>query len=290
MPRTVLVTGATGYVGGELVPALLEQGLHVRALARDPGRARLPGGVETVKGDVVSGAGLDAALEGVDVAYYLVHSMGGADRDFEERDRRGAVNFGRAAAESGVERIVYLGGLKGASKHLESREEVARLLSRHVAGTVHVRAAMVIGSGSASFLMLRTLVERLPVMVTPRWIDTRTQPIAIGDVVRALAALATREDAPDEVELGGADVLSYREMMVRFARITGRRPRPTIKVPVLTPRLSSYWVALVTPVRATLARPLVEGLGAEMIVKTPPPPGLNDDPLGFDDAVRAALG
>jgi uncharacterized protein YbjT (DUF2867 family) len=287
MTRTVLVTGATGYVGGKLLPALANESLTVRALARDPDRADL--GVTTLKGDVVSGEGLDEALEGVDVAYYLVHSMGG-DGDFAERDRRGAETFGARAAAHGVERIVYLGGLAGSSSHLESREEVANILERHVPGTVHVRAAMVIGDGSASFLMLKTLVERLPAMVTPRWIDTRTQPIAIADVVDALAKLATETNPPQEVELGGADVLTYREMMRRFATLTGRRPRPVIRVPVLTPRLSSYWVALVTPVEATLARPLVEGLSAEMLVRTPPPPGLNDDPMGFDAAVREALG
>jgi uncharacterized protein YbjT (DUF2867 family) len=149
---------------------------------------------------------------------------------------------------------------------------------------------MVIGDGSASFQMLRSLVERLPAMVTPRWVDTRSQPIAIDDVVRTLATLATREDAPSEVELGGADVLTYRQMMERFAAIAGRRKPAIVTVPVLTPRLSSYWVALVTPVEAGLARPLVEGLSAEMVVKHPPPPGINDDPKGFDEAVRAALG
>src|SRR3712207_1083946 len=149
---------------------------------------------------------------------------------------------------------------------------------------------MVIGEGSASFQMLRSLVERLPAMVTPRWIDTRTQPVAIADVVRVLADLAERDEAPAEVELGGADVLTYREMMQRYAEIAGLRRRPIVKVPVLSPRLSSYWVGLVTPVDTGLARPLVEGLASEMVVKNPPPPGLNDEPLGFEEAVRAALG
>jgi uncharacterized protein YbjT (DUF2867 family) len=148
---------------------------------------------------------------------------------------------------------------------------------------------MVIGEGSASFVMLRSLVERLPAMITPRWIETRTQPIAVGDVLAALVALADVEPVPDEVELGGADVLTYKEMMDRTAALLGRRKRPVVTVPVLTPRLSSYWVGFVTPVEAGLARPLVEGLSAEMIVRTPPPPGINDQPMGFDDAVKAAL-
>ena len=285
---TVLVTGATGYVGGQLLKPLREQGLDVRALARDPDRADLP--VTTLKGDVISGDGLDEALEGVDVAYYLVHSMSGKDKDFEERDREGARNFGDAARRAGVRRVIYLGGLKGESKHLASREEVADLLRERVDEMVHVRAAMVIGEGSASFLMLKTLVERLPAMITPRWLETRTQPVSIVDVVRTLTALATYDDPPAEVELGGADVISYRDMMDRYASIAGLRKRVIVTVPVLTPKLSSWWVALVTPVEASLARPLVEGLSAEMLVKTPPPPGLNDDPKGFDDAVRAALG
>ena len=290
MSRSTLVTGATGYVGGRLIPALIEAGHQVRALARDPARADLPEAVRVAKGDVISGEGLDEALAGIDVAYYLVHSMEGKGGDFEERDRRGAENFGRAAATAGVRRIVYLGGLEGGrSAHLRSRAEVAEVLARHVPETVHVRAAMVIGAGSASFLMLRSLVERLPAMIAPRWIETRTQPVAIDDVVGTLAALADRQDAPEEVQLGGADVLTYREMLDRYAAVAGLRKRPILPVPVLTPQLSSYWVGFVTPVEAGLAKPLVEGLSAEMLVTEPPPPGLNDHPKGFEEAVRAAL-
>ena len=296
MEAPILVTGATGYVGGRLISGLLEHDLPVRALARDPSRARLPDGVGVARGDVVSGEGLAEALDGVEVAYYLVHAMGrgsGPSASFAERDRQGAGNFGEAARAAGVRRVIYLGGLEGVggsvSEHLRSREEVAKILAAAVPEAVHVRAAMVIGDGSASFIMLRSLVERLPAMVTPRWIDTRTQPVAIDDVVGTLAALATREDVPDEVQLGGAEVLTYREMMQRMARLLGRREPFVVRVPVLTPRLSSYWVGFVTPVEAALARPLVEGLGSEMIVRTPPPPGLNDDPAGFDEAVRAAL-
>ena len=292
----LLVTGATGYVGGALVPDLVRRGHTVRALVRRPGAARLPTGVDVVAGDVVAGTGLDAALAGVDVAFYLVHAMGrgnGPTGAFAERDRRAAGQFGAAACRAGVRRVVYLGGLEGANRHvsahLRSREEVAAILREHVEETVHVRAAMVIGSGSASFQMLRALVERLPVMVTPKWIDTRSQPVAIADVVRVLAALADRPDVPAELQLGGADVLTYREMMQRMAAVLGRRPPVIIKTPVLSPRLSSYWTGLVTPVEAGLARPLVEGLSAEMVVRRPPPPGVNDEPRGFEEAVREAL-
>ena len=290
MPQTILVTGATGYVGGELLEPLAERGHRVRAMTRDPGRKDFPDGVDAVEGDVMQADTLDAALEGVDVAYYLVHSMEGKGGDFAARDRRGATNFGRAARRAGVQRIIYLGGLPGGeSEHLASREEVARILAEHVEGTVHVRAAMVIGSGSASFVMLRSLVHRLPAMITPRWISTRTQPVAIADVVATLSALAAYEDPPAEVQLGGADVLTYREMMERYAGVAGLRKRMIVTVPVLSPRLSSYWVGLVTPVESALAKPLVEGLSAEMLVEHPPPPGLNDDPMGFEEAVRAAL-
>jgi uncharacterized protein YbjT (DUF2867 family) len=287
---TVLLTGATGYVGGHLAPELLRRGHDLCCLVRDPRRAALPARAEVAQGDVLDEATLAPALDGIETAYYLVHSMGG-DGDFAARDRAGATAFGRAARSAGVSRIVYLGGLEGGeSEHLRSREEVARILAAAVPRTVHARAAMVIGAGSASFLILRHLVERLPAMVCPRWIDTRTQPIAVRDVVGALAALASPDTpAPSEVQLGGADVLGYRDMMRRYAAVAGRRAPLVVRVPVLTPRLSSYWLGLVTPVDAGVARPLVQGLSAEMVVHTRPPPGINDDPLGFDDAVREAL-
>ncbi len=294
--RTIVLTGATGYVGGALLPRLLEAGHHVRALVRDKGSAaeKLPPEVTLVQGDVLTGEGLDEAADGADVAYYLVHSMGGGgDKDFAETDRKAARTFGEAMARHDVGRTIYLGGLEGDpdadSEHLRSRAEVAEVLQETAPRAIHVRAAMVIGEGSASFLMLRGLVERLPVMITPRWLDTRSQPVAIKDVTRTLAALATHDDPPVEVQLGGADVLTYRDMIGRFARVTGRREPLLVKVPFFTPRLSSYWVALVTPVELGLVQPLVEGLNAETVVRTPPPSGLNDHPLGFDDAVRAAL-
>jgi uncharacterized protein YbjT (DUF2867 family) len=295
--KTILLTGGTGYVGGMLAPVLAERGHTVRALVRDPERARrsLPDGVEVLQGDVLSGDGLDEALAGADVAYYLVHSMGrGGNGDFAENDRRGARTFGDAVARAGVARTIYLGGLEGGeevetSEHLRSRHEVAEILRERVPELVYARAAMVLGAGSASFEIVRHLVTRLPLMLTPKWVDTRSQPIAIGDVVAALAVLAERPTAPPEVQLGGADVLTYREMMARFAAVADRRAPLILKVPVLTPRLSSHWVALFTPIEVGLVRPLVDGLSAETVVREPPPPGINDRPLGFDGAVRAAL-
>jgi len=289
----VLVTGATGYVGGRLLPVLLGRGHDVRAMARRPERADVADGAVVVKGDVASGEGLAEALDGVDVAYYLVHSMGrGNPAGFAEQDRAAARTFGAAARSAGVRRVVYLGGLEGEgsdSEHLRSRHEVAGLLREHGPRLVYARAAMVLGRGSESFVIMSKLVERLPFMVTPRWVDTRTQPVAVADVVAALAVLGERDDAPAEAQLGGADVLTYREMMGRYADLAGHRRPLMVSVPLLTPGLSSLWVALVTPADRGIALPLVHGLSTEMVVTAPPPPGINDAPMGFDDAVRAAL-
>ena len=285
-PDPILITGATGYVGGQLVDILQARGHAIRTLSR-----RGAGAGDARTGDVLSGQGLPEALQGVNTAYYLVHSMGSGG-DFAAKDRQAAVNFAEAAAGAGVGRVIYLGGLGSEdSEHLRSRHEVATLMRARLGERfVYVRAAMIIGPGSASYDILEHLVKRLPVMIVPKWLDTKTQPIALSDVVRALADVAERETAPEELQLGGAEVLTYREMMRRAAPLMGRRPPLVIRVPVLTPRLSSYWVALVTPVSYGLIKPLVDGLGAEMVVDREPPAGLNDQPLGFEEAVKAALG
>jgi uncharacterized protein YbjT (DUF2867 family) len=284
-PDPILITGATGYVGSRLVAELQARGHAVRTLSR-----RGSGGADARTGDVLSGEGLPEALAGVRTAYYLVHSMGGGG-DFAAKDRQAAVNFAEAAANADVERVLYLGGLGSEdSEHLRSRHEVAQLLRARLGERlVYVRAAMIIGPGSASYDILEHLIRKLPVMIGPKWLDTETQPIALQDVVRTLADLAHHEDAPPELQLGGSDVLSYREMMRRAAPLIGRRPPLVIRVPVLTPRLSSYWVTLFTPVSYGLVKPLVDGLGAKMLVEQDPPAGLNDHPLSFEEAVRAAL-
>jgi uncharacterized protein YbjT (DUF2867 family) len=297
------VTGATGYIGGRLVPELLAAGYRVRCLARSPDRLRdhpWAGRAEVVRGDVTDPASVAAALRGVDVAYYLVHALG-TGRGFEETDRRAARTFGERARAAGVRRIVYLGGLTPAgvpeselSPHLRSRAEVGRiLLGSGVPATV-LRAAVVIGSGSASFEMLRHLTERLPVMITPSWVHTRTQPVAVRDVLRALVGSAGMpEDVSRTFDIGGPEVLTYRDMMVRYAAVAGLPRRAIVPVPVLTPGLSSHWVGLVTPVPAGIARPLTESLRHEVVCRehdiaryVPDPPG---HPIGFDQAVRLAL-
>jgi uncharacterized protein YbjT (DUF2867 family) len=268
-----LVTGATGYVGGRLVPRLLEAGRRVRVLARDPARlAGRPwaGEVEVVRGDVLDPSTLPGALQGVEVAYYLVHSMG-EHAAFAERDRDAARAFGLAARDAGVKRIVYLGGLgaagTGLSDHLRSRQETGDALRSGGVPVTEFRAAVIVGSGSISFEMIRWLVERLPVMICPRWVFQRIQPVAITDVLSYLVEAPRVPGSADRiVEIGGADVLTYREMMLGYAARRGLR-RYLIPVPVLTPRLSSHWVRWMTPVPAAIARPLVEGLRNEVIVR-----------------------
>jgi uncharacterized protein YbjT (DUF2867 family) len=293
----VLVTGATGYVGGRLVDQLLEAGYRVRCLVRSP--AKLAGApwadrVEVVQGDVLEGLG-DAMVDAAAV-YYLVHTIG-ASADWVERDRRAAEHVRDAAASAGVRRIVYLGGLgdgrnEQLSPHLASRHEVGRVLAAGSVPVTELRAAVIIGAGSASFEMLRYLVEVLPVMVTPRWVRTRCQPIAIRDVLRLLVGVLPAADAAGRVfEIGGPDVLSYQEMMDVYAEEAGLRRRWLIPVPVLTPGLSSHWVGLVTPLPRSLARPLVDSLVNEVTADTRAIRDLVPGPLlSYREAVRAALG
>jgi uncharacterized protein YbjT (DUF2867 family) len=266
----IAVAGATGYIGGQLCARLREREVEVRALARNPDTATgLAGiGCEVRKADVLESETLAPALEGVGVAYYLVHSMGrGSDGDFARRDKQGAANFAAAAAAAGVRRIVYLGGLGEGSEHLASRHATAETLRAGAVPVTYFRAAAVIGAGSESFLTVFYLVRRLPLMITPRWVTTRTQPIAVDDAVSFLAAAADLEAPLDrEIQIGGPDVTTYGGMIDELARALGRRPPLRLTVPVLTPRLSSLWIGLVTPVDSGVARPLVEGLSTETVV------------------------
>ena len=295
------VIGATGYVGGRLVPELVAAGHSVRCLARTPSRldrVRWRDQVEVAPADVLDQTSLEAGFGDLDAVYYLVHAMGQA-RDFEQADRVGAKNATTAAERAGVGRLIYLGGLgqddaDGLSDHLASRHEVGRILGSGSVPLTELRAAVIIGSGSASFEMLRHLVEVLPVMICPRWVTkTRCQPVAITDVLRHMVEALEARDAADRIiEIGGPDVLTYREMMQRYARIAGLRRRLILPVPLLTPRLSSHWVNLVTPLPIGLARPLVDSLCNDVVVGANdlgPAHRREDPPLHFDEAVRNAL-
>lgn len=290
----ILVTGATGYIGGRLVPRLLAKGHAVRCVARNP--SRLAGhpwpGVEIVAGNLSDADSARLVLQDIDVAYYLVHSMA-AGHAFWERDRAMAQAFGEAAARAGVRRIIYLGGLGAAenvqSKHLVSRHEVGRCLAAGGVPVVEFRAAVIVGSGSASFEMIRHITEHLPVMITPTWVNTRCQPIGIRSVLTYLIEALDHPTADGIYEIGGQDVLTYREMMLRYARLRGLH-RYIFTFPVPLPHLSSLWVDLVTPIPSSIAHPLVESLRFEVIV--------HDDralrtfsvrPTGYDEAVRRAL-
>lgn len=290
----ILIVGASGYVGGRLAALLAERGEDLVLLARDPGplAARFPS-ARIVGGDLLDPASLPSAVEGVDVAYYLAHAMGGDESTFAARERRAAETFATAAASAGVKRIVYLGGLgvdgAGLSPHLTSRHVVGAELARHGVPVTEFRAAIIIGSGSASFEILRHLTERLPVMITPRWVGTRCQPIGIGEVLDYLLVALDHPEVTGVVEIGGRDVLSYGDMMLGYARLRGLR-RLMIPVPVLTPRLSSYWVNLVSPVPASIARPLIEGLRNEVVVRDPEPARrLGIDPHPYADVLRLAI-
>ena len=271
--RTILVTGATGYVGGRLVPRLLEQGYRVRCLVRDAARLEGRGwkGVEVMTGDVLEYHTLLPALQGVDTAYYLVHAMAGGEEGFEMRDLYAAQNFGRAAQGAGVRRIIYLGGLgrdeDTLSPHLRSRHEVGEQLRSWEVAVTEFRAGVIIGAGSVSFDLVRYLTERVPILISPKWVSTLTQPIAIDDVLRYLVeCLEMPETEKRILEIGGRDILSYGQMMLTYARVRGLR-RWLVPVPVLTPRLSSWWVRLVTPLPVSVARPLIDGLKNQVIVE-----------------------
>lgn len=294
----VLVAGATGYVGGRVVPELLARGHEVVCGARSP--AKLDDRpwrdqVEVAALDVFDPASLEAACQHIDAVLYLIHSMGG-DGDFAERDRRAAANLRDAAAAAGVGRIVYLGGLghddDRLSAHLRSRHEVGRVLAEGSVPVTELRAAIIIGSGSASFEMLRYLVEVLPVMITPRWVDSRVQPIAIRDVLFYLCAvLEVEETAGQVLEIGGPEVFTYRDLLHVYGEVAGLRRRLIVPVPLLTPRLSSLWVGLVTPLPTGITRPLIDGLSNEVVVRDERIHELVPrETIGYRDAVRLALG
>ncbi|GEJ57025.1 DUF2867 domain-containing protein [Anaeromyxobacter diazotrophicus] len=293
----VLVTGATGYIGGSLVPRLLEAGHQVRVLARDPARVagrRWAPQVEIARGDVLAPETLRPALAGCDAAYYLVHSMGPHAR-FDERDRAAAGHFAEAAEAARLGRIVYLGALgdeRGPlSEHLASRHATGHRLREGAVPVAELRAAIVVGAGSISFEMVRCLTERLPVMICPRWVFQRVQPIAVRDVLAYLVAALTSPAAAGRViEIGGADALTYRELMLGYAALRGLR-RVLVPVPVLSPGLSSHWVHWMTPVPRGLARPLIEGLRSEVVVRDDLARRLFPEivPLGYREALAEAL-
>lgn len=290
----MLVTGATGFVGGRLARALAGSGAEVRCLVRNATRAESlrTVGCEVIEGDVGQSSSLDGVGREIDVAYYLIHAMAGGE-GFQEREQQGARNFAQMAAREGIERIVYLGGLgdQSVSKHLLSRHETALTLARHGPALTYFRAAMIVGADSESYRTLRYLVQRLPVMIAPAWLRTKTQPIGIDDVIEYLSrAPEVSESIGREVQIGGPDVLSYGEMLERMARAMGRRPRPMVPVPLITPWLSSLWIGLVTPVDANVARPLVEGLKTATIVDDQSgaePFGIV--PASFDEALERAV-
>lgn len=275
-----LLLGATGFVGSRLIPELVKRNVSLRFLVRNPSKVsahfpHLEAG-EVVQGDLVTGEGVSEALQGIHSAYYLVHSMGGKNifrnMEFAEKDKQAARNFISAANDTGLKRVIYLGGLGEArdnlSDHLKSRAEVAEVLSSGTPAATILRAAIIIGAGGASFEMLRYLVERLPVMVCPKWIDTRIQPIALRDVLGyLLGCLFNPATAGETFDIGGPEVLTYREMMQKYAETRGIAQRIIIPVPFLTPLLSSYWVDLVTPVPSGVAHPLIEGLKNEVVCR-----------------------
>jgi uncharacterized protein YbjT (DUF2867 family) len=297
-PSRILLTGATGYIGGRLAPRLLEKGYWVRCLVRD--LSRLQGRawrekVDVVAGDMLKPDTLAPAMHAIDMAYYLVHSMGGG-KDFHQRDLEAARNFGKAALEAGVKRVIYLGGLAAPqsdlSEHLRSRQQTGAMLRQYGPSITEFQAAVIVGSGSLSFEMIRYLTERVPIMVCPRWVYTKTQPISINDVLDYLvSALEVPESTGQIIQIGGEKVVTYGDMMMGYARARGLT-RWMVPVPVLTPRLSSYWINLVTPIPAVIARPLVDGLRNENIVTDDSARRLfpSISPTDYQTAVQRALG
>lgn len=291
----ILVTGATGYIGGRLVPRLLAGGNRVRCLARNPERLagrRWPG-VDVVKGDVAAVDSLETALRGVSQVYYLVHAMGEDRPDFRGRDQRQATTFAAACTKAGVRRIIYLGGLRDPahqrSDHLASRQEVGAALGSSGVPVLEFRAAVIVGSGSVSFEMIRHLTERLPIMVTPRWVRTRCQPIGVRDVLAYLLEALRRPDVTGIFEIGGLDVLDYRQMMLGYAEAR-RLSRLIIPMWVPLPILSVLWVGLVTPIPMELAGPLVEGISTEVVVRDPRALEVFEvRPMSYREALALAL-
>ena len=286
----VLIAGASGFVGRRLAVSLAAEGHKVVAMTRRPDSYR--GAGEPVFGDVGDRGTLAAAMKDCEVAYYLVHSL--SEQDFARKDARAAQDFGSAAADAGVRRIIYLGGLGDdrdvLSEHLRSRREVERLLGAAGVPVTALRAGIIVGAGGTSWELTRQLVDHLPAMITPKWVSTRTQPIAIEDVVRYLAAVATRpETAGRAFDVGGPEVMRYSDMLKRVAAIRGR-PLPVVSVPMLTPWLSSLWLTLVTNVDPATGRSLIDSMTNEVVVRDPAIRQLIPFPLtGYDDAVRAAL-
>jgi uncharacterized protein YbjT (DUF2867 family) len=292
----ILLTGGSGYVGGRLIPLLERRGVRLRCLARNPDklRSQVRPNTEVVPGDVLDAPSLDRALGGVHTAYYLVHLMSGS-KDFEREDREAANNFAGAAKRAGLRRIVYLGGLGDdadpkLSPHLRSRHEVGKILRDSGVETIEFRASMVIGSGSLSFELMKSLTDRLPVMLCPRWLTTPTQPIAVDDVLAYLmAALDLPPGASRIFEIGSPEVTTYGDLIREYARQRGLR-RWLISVPVLTPYLSGLWLALVTPASFEVGRHLIEGLKNPMVVRDR---GALDAfpirPMGVGEAIRRAI-